>query len=95
MEIFGGFNQVRVVGNNDFKSGTKFMGKCGFLTGFYRRTNDPKVYGVNAQQGVACWVSSPQMMDAYGGFDRVKVVDDSSDISAQRRDQGGCVWPSK
>jgi hypothetical protein len=95
MEIYGGFQQVRVVGNNEFMSGTNFIGKCGFPTGFYRRKSDRKVYGVNAPQGIACWVSSPQMMDAYGGFSRVKVVDDSSDILAQRRDIGSCVWPGK
>ena len=95
MEIYGGFKQVRVVGNNEFMSGTRFADKCGFPTGFYRRKNDSKVYGVNARQGVACWVSSPEMMNAYGGFSRVRVVDDSSDIIAQRTDKGSCVWPGK
>lgn len=94
MEIFGGFKQVRVVGTESFKSGTKFIGECGWPSGqFYRLKSRPEVYGTNAK--IACWVSSPEMMNAYGGFGRVRVVDDSSDIFAQRRNAGECVWPGR
>ncbi len=36
-----------------------------------------------------------EMMNAYGGFRRVIVIDDSSDIFAQRKNAGECVWPGK
>ncbi|MEI6428272.1 MAG: hypothetical protein WCO45_07775 [Pseudanabaena sp. ELA607] len=94
MEMFGGFKQVRVVGTESFKAGTRFIGKCGWPDGqFYRLKSRPEVYGTNT--GIGCWVSSPAMMDAYGGFSRVRVIDDSSDIFAQRRNAGECVWPSR
>ncbi|MCC5641666.1 hypothetical protein LC607_01560 [Nostoc sp. CHAB 5824] len=93
MEILGGFGQVRVVGTESFKSGSEFAGECGWPSGFYKLKSRPEVYGVNPK--VVCWVSSPAMMEAYGGFDRVKVVDDSSNIFAQRKNVGDCVWPSR
>lgn len=93
MNMFGGFNQVRVVGTESFRSSSQFIGKCGWPDGFYRVQNRPEVYGLG--NGFACWVSSPQMMNAYGGFSRVRVVENSSNLFAQRRNAGECVWPSR
>jgi hypothetical protein len=91
MDIFGGFGQIRVVGTNRFLAGSKNIGECGWPNGFYKRKSQPAVYGLNDTK--ACWVSSPQMMDAYGGFKQVRVVEDSSDLFAQREYAGDCIWP--
>ncbi len=92
MNLFGGFGQVRVVGNESFKSGLADGGKCRFDNGFYKRKSKPEVYGLTDNQ--MCWVSSPQMMNAFGGFGKVRVVDDSSDfLAGGRQDVGDCSWP--
>ena len=92
MQMFGGFGQVRVTGTESFKSGTKFNGECAWPDeSFLRRKSQAAVYGT--YRGGACWVSSPQMMEAFGGFGRVSVIEDSSDIFAKRQNGGECVWP--
>jgi hypothetical protein len=94
MEMFGGFNNVRVVGAESFKDGSRFIGQCSWPDGqFYRLKSRREVYRTNS--GIACWVSSPEMMNAYGGFGLVRVIDDSSDIFAQRINAGECVWPGR
>jgi hypothetical protein len=92
MDTFGGFGQVRVVGTNRFLAGANNIGECGWLNGFYRRKSKLEVYRLN-NDTKACWVSSPEMMDAYGGFKQVRVVEDSSDLFAQREYEGDCIWP--
>lgn len=91
MNLFGGFSKVREVGSDSFKAGSRDVGKCGWPNGFYRKKSKPEVYGLNDKQ--ACYVNSPQMMDAYGGFKRVRVVEDSVDLFAQRKFVGDCLWP--
>lgn len=91
MEALGGFGQVQVVSSNGFKQGTVYIGECPWPNGFYRRASMPEVYGLNDR--LMCWVSSPEMMEAYGGFTRVMVVEDASDLLAGRKDGGTCKWP--
>lgn len=92
MKAFGGFGQVRVTGTESFKSGSGSAGQCGWPDGkFLRRKSEAAVYGT--YEGWACLVTSPQMMNAFGGFGLVTVIDDSSNIFATRKDGGECLWP--
>ncbi len=91
MNLLGGFGKVRVVGGNSFRSGATNVGECDWPKGFYRRKSRPEVYRLSNTQ--MCWVSSPEMMEAYGGFGQVRVVENSSDIKAGRTDVGECDWP--
>jgi len=91
MNIFGGFGQVRVVGTQSYQSGARPLGGCMWPDGFYRRQSAPEVYRLFQTQ--MCWVSSPEMMEAYGGFGQMRVVDDPSVLQARRTDVGDCEWP--
>lgn len=93
MERFGGFGQVKEVRDKSFMRGRVYQGECKWPNGFYRRASQPEVYGLNDTQ--MCWVISPEMMEAYGGYGRVMVVDDSSDLLAGRKDGGRCKWPKR
>jgi len=43
-------------------------------SGYYRRSDRPEVYFVNAGSRTACHVQNPSQMEVYGGFGQVKVV---------------------
>ncbi|MEP0919552.1 hypothetical protein NC981_22235 [Leptolyngbya sp. DQ-M1] len=91
METFGGFGQVQVVRDRAFMRGRVYQGECSWLNGFYRLASRAEIYRLNNTH--LCWVSSPEMMETYGGFGQVIVVEDSSDLLAGRKNSGTCEWP--
>ncbi|NRA67769.1 MAG: hypothetical protein HRU19_25025 [Pseudobacteriovorax sp.] len=58
--------------------------------GFYRKTGTPEVF-LNFDGSNFCFVDSPAKMEAFGGFDQVKVVDH---VKFTGRDLGVCGWPN-
>jgi hypothetical protein len=61
--------------------------------GFYRKQSDASVFKIDATH-VACLVANPEQMDAYGGFGKVHVLDDASDLPGTPRDKiERCSWP--
>ncbi len=61
-------------------------------TGYFRRSDRPEVYFVNANSRTSCHVQNPSQMDLYGGFGRVRVV--SNDLFRDNTQfNGPCLWP--
>jgi hypothetical protein len=85
MEVFGGFKQVRTM-SSDPLSGSKFVGECRWSNGLYRLRNKPEVYALyDNGSPSACWVRTSEKVNQLGGWGRVKLVDDLSDIKAGRQ----------
>jgi len=86
--------QLRIVGDiYSFLSQATGLGECPWPNGFYRIVNtDGPVYRL--YPGNICTITSPEMLDAYGGTDSVIESEEGSDYSAHRTDIGQCFWPS-
>jgi hypothetical protein len=78
MEVYGGFSRVKTVYNNLFRYGTQFAGPCLWPDGLYRSSDRPEVYYLYNNWKSACWVRTSQQVDKLGGWNRVKVVNQTS-----------------
>jgi len=97
MAAWGGFDKVQVVKKLNV-AGRK-TGDCGWPNGFYRRKSHPEVYRLSGK-GIAprigpsaCHVINETQMAAFGGFDKVMVVDDKSEIGRGRSAVTKCNNP--
>jgi protease YdgD len=75
MEVYGGFQQVRNVADGGFQVGVNFTGSCSWPDGLYRSRERPEVYYLS--RGTACWVRTPQQVDALGGWGRVRLINNT------------------
>lgn len=65
---------------------------AGLSSGYFRRSDRPEVYFVNAGARTSCHVQNPSQMEVYGGFGQVRVV--SSDAFRDGAQfNGPCLWP--
>lgn len=96
MEAWGGFGLVNTLPRVQMRG--EFTGPCPFPDGFYRLSNDARVYrlyggGMFNVGEFSCYVTDPAQMARYGGFGQVRVIEPSSDISIARPRPGPCADP--
>lgn len=89
MNAYGGFGQVRVMQNPPLRG--EFSGPCPWPQGFWRRSDRREVYLIS--RGRICHVVSPQQMEAFGGFGRVRVVPPDSRLTVGLGRVLPCPWP--
>jgi hypothetical protein len=61
-------------------------------TGFYRQVSDPKVYFLDLRKNTMCHVQNPSQMEAFGGFEQVRITLDYS-FKSDKKFIEGCTWP--
>jgi hypothetical protein len=95
MGTFGGFDKVKVSSSVNLVG--KNTGDCGWPNGFFRRSNQPEVYrmygGGIPEFNIGdsfCHVANEAQMNAFGGFEQVRVVPPSSDLGRGRNFTGDC-----
>lgn len=99
MAAFGGFGKVEVLKELNLLGST--TGDCGWPNGFYRKNNDASVYNLSGSQPPylpnlgrdICHVINETQMAAFGGFGKVVVIPDSSDIHRGRDAVTECTDP--
>ncbi|MBD1846637.1 hypothetical protein H6F89_25090 [Cyanobacteria bacterium FACHB-63] len=88
MNAFGGFNQVKrftPTVANEFFSSKKFVGECRWGNGLYKRQHHPEVFHLfDNGTPSACWVRTSNQVRQFGGWNKVRSVDDSSDLKVGR-----------
>lgn len=87
-------NQVRIIGDvYPFLGNAVSLGECRWPDGFYSITDgDGTIYRL--YPGNYCLITSPQMLDAYGGTDSVIFTEANSDFGSHRTFIGQCFWPT-
>lgn len=86
-------SQVRIVGDTyGFLSLATSLNECSWPNGFYNTASNGQIYRL--YPGNVCSITSPEMLDAYGGTDSVVQAEDNSDFGAHRTWIGQCFWPS-
>jgi hypothetical protein len=86
MEAFGGFGQVKVVGQEVDLRGSKPLASCAWPTGRYRKVNSDVVFDVRGD--AAC--REPRGAKAPAR-DPVLVISSDSDVTANKRFSGDCA----
>jgi hypothetical protein len=64
----------------------------GLSSGYFRQSDRPEVYFVNAGSRTSCHVQNPSQMEVYGGFSQVRVVSGDT-FRAGAQFSGPCLWP--
>jgi hypothetical protein len=89
MNVFGGFSYVTVTRDNSFAFATRLNGECAWPDGMYKTQSNAAVYLLHGTNQ-ACWIRSPDGVVRRGGWNQVRVVDDSSQIIAGRTYRDRC-----
>jgi hypothetical protein len=98
MNAFGGMDKVKIVAQLQLSG--RQTGTCGWPNGFYKRSNDSKVYRAFGNgvgwAGIGdrlCHVVNERQMAAYGGFQKVRVVQAGSELGRGRAAPTPCPNP--
>lgn len=82
----------RVVGNTTASNPPTTTPPINLVSGYFRRSDRPEVYFVNAGNRTACHVQNPSQMEVYGGFGQVQTVQGDGFRSGAQF-TGSCAWP--
>lgn len=91
MEAFGGA-LVHIAAQSNIGEWRTWTQTCGWPDGFFKEQGNPRVYRL--YEGTRwCWISSEDVMNAFGGWGLVRDIGANSDLGRWRSYSGECRHP--